>query len=89
MLVLPVVGIAREDIAADYALSAERLRARYAARGEEDGGALLDAFLADQRTSAREIIIAVLAELDVEAHLRAGGLTDADLPRFAPGCLSS
>jgi protein-tyrosine phosphatase len=89
MLVLAVVGVAPEDIAADYALSAERLRARYAARGEEDEGALLDAFLADQGTSAREIIIAVLAELDVEAHLRAGGLTDADLAALRARLLSS
>jgi protein-tyrosine phosphatase len=40
MLLAPV-DVAPEDIAADYALSAERLRAR----GEEDEGALLDAFL--------------------------------------------
>ncbi len=38
MLVLALVGVAPEEIAADYALSAERLPARYAARGEEDQG---------------------------------------------------
>jgi protein-tyrosine phosphatase len=89
MLVLAVVGVAPEDIAADYALSAERLRARYAARGEEDEGALLDAFLESQATSAREIIIATLAELDVEAHLRAGGLTDGDLVALRARLLGS
>src|SRR5207247_4990175 len=31
MLLLTLVGVAPEDVAADYALSAERLRARYAA----------------------------------------------------------
>jgi protein-tyrosine phosphatase len=89
MLVLAAVGVAPEDIAADYALSAERLRARYAARGEEDEGALLDAFLAGQGTSARAIIIAMLAELDVEAHLRAGGLNDGDLAALRARLLSS
>jgi protein-tyrosine phosphatase len=89
MLVLAVVGVAPEDIAADYALSAERLRARYAARGEEDEGALLDAFLAGRGTSARAIIIAMLAELDVEAHLRAGGLNDGDLAALRARLLSS
>jgi protein-tyrosine phosphatase len=89
MLVLAAVGVAPEVIAADYALSAERLRARYAARGEEDEGALLDAFLAGQGTSARAIIIAMLAELDVEAHLRAGGLNDGDLAALRARLLSS
>ena len=79
MLVLAVVGVAPEDIADDYELSADRLRARHAARSEEDEGALLDAFLAAQGTSARQVILGTLAELDVEAHLRAGGLTDGDL----------
>jgi protein-tyrosine phosphatase len=89
MLVLAVLGVAPEDIAADYALSGERLRARYAARGEEDEGALLDAFLAGRGTSARAIIIAMLAELDVEAHLRAGGLNDGDLAALRARLLSS
>lgn len=40
MLLLALVGVAPEEIAADYELSAERLRARYAARGEEDQGPL-------------------------------------------------
>jgi protein-tyrosine phosphatase len=79
MLVLALAGVAPEDIAADYALSAECLSARYAARGEEDQGPLLEAFLADRGTTARQIIAATLAELDVEARLRAAGITDGDL----------
>ena len=51
MLLLALVGVAVEDIAADYALSAERLAARYAARGEPDQGPLVEAFLADRGTS--------------------------------------
>lgn len=45
MLLLALVGVAPDDIATDYALSAERLPARYAARGEEDQGRCWRAFL--------------------------------------------
>lgn len=79
MLVLALAGVPAEDIAADYALSAERLRARYDAHREVDQGPLLEAFLTGEGTSAREVIIATLASLDVEAHLRTAGVTVDDL----------
>lgn len=79
MLLLSLVGVACADIAADYALSAERLRARYAARGEKDQGPLLEAFLARRGTTAGEVIVATLAELDVGEHLRDAGLTEDDV----------
>jgi len=78
MLLLALVGVAVEDIAADYALSAERLAARYAARGEPDQGPLVDAFLAHRDTSGAEIIAALVRDLDVEALLDAG-LTSQDV----------
>ena len=52
---------------------------RYAARGEEDQGALLEGFLAERGTTAQELVVALLAELDVEAHLLAGGLTGDEI----------
>jgi len=64
MLLLALVGVTPEEIAADYCLS-----------GENEG----DAFLAGRGTSASEVILATLAELDVEAYLRAAGVGDADL----------
>jgi len=79
MLLLALVGVAPAAIAADYALSGERLRALYAARGEDDQGPLLDALLAQRGTTAAALIVALLAQLDVEAHLRAGGLTGDDV----------
>jgi protein-tyrosine phosphatase len=79
MLALALVGVAHDEIAADYALSGERLRARYAARGEPDQGPLLDSFLAERGTTARELVVATLAALDVETCLRDGGLTDPQL----------
>ncbi len=79
MLVLALAGAAGEHIAADYALSADRLQARYAARGEQDQGPLLEAFLADKRTTAPDLIVDLLASLDVEALLGAGGLSGRDI----------
>lgn len=79
MLLLALAGVAPEEIAADYALSADRLPARYASRGEEDQGPVLEAFLAERGTTAGELIVTTLAELDVEGHLLAAGLTAEDV----------
>jgi protein-tyrosine phosphatase len=64
MLLLALAGVSPEEIAADYCLS-----------GQGEG----DAFLAEHGTSATDVIVATLAELDVEAYLLAAGATDADL----------
>lgn len=79
MLLLALAGVAPEEIAADYALSAERLPARYASRGEEDQGPVLEAFLAERGTTAGKLIVTTLAELDVEGRLVAAGLAAQDV----------
>ena len=79
MVLLALLGVAPSDIAADYMLSYECLPARYAARGEDDQGPLLQAYLADRGTTASDVIIDTLKSLDVEAQVRTGGLTDEDL----------
>jgi hypothetical protein len=79
MLVLALVGVSAEDIAADYALSIERVRALYAARGRRDDGPLLDAFWTARGTTASEVITTTLAELDVETRLVEAGVTREDL----------
>ena len=79
ILLLALVGVAVEEIAADYTLSAERLTARYAARGEPDQGPPVEAFLADRGTSAAELITGLLRGIDVEATLRDAGLTSQDV----------
>ena len=79
MLLLALAGVAPEDIAADYALSAARLRSRYESLGEPDQGPLLDEFLTARGTSAHELIVSILAAIDVEATLRHGGLGSADV----------
>ena len=89
ILLLALAGVAPEAIAADYALSGERLRALYAARGEEDQSALVEAFLAQRGTTGQELVVALLAELDVEAHLRAAGLSEDDLAALRARLLGS
>jgi protein-tyrosine phosphatase len=79
MLLLALAGVPAEVIAADYALSFERLPARYAARGEEDQGPLLRSYLEQQGTDAESVIVGLLAGLDVQAHLVNAGLTAADV----------
>lgn len=75
MLLLALVGVPAGEIAADYALSADRLPARYAARGERDQTPLLERFLTERDTSATRLITDLLERLDVEADLRRAGLS--------------
>ena len=75
MLLLALAGVAAEDIAADYALSAERMRERYAQLGEPDQGPELERFLAARGTSARELIVSTLVSLDIASVLLRGGLS--------------
>ena len=67
MLLLALAGVPAEEIAADYRLSGNR-------EGEE--------FLASQGTSSAEVILATLAELDVEGYLRAGGVSATDVTQI-------
>jgi protein-tyrosine phosphatase len=79
MLLLALAGVAPEDIAADYALSAARLRARYELLGEQDQGPVLDEFLTARGTTARELIVSMIGANDLEATLRRAGLSSADV----------
>lgn len=79
MLLLGLVGVEGGDIAADYALSRERLRARSAALDEPDQGPLLEGFLADRGTSAAELITTMLRDLNIEAGLLSAGLISEDI----------
>jgi protein-tyrosine phosphatase len=79
MLVLALVGVEPEAIAADYALSDERLWPLYLSRGEEDEAPKIAAFLRDQGTTATELIVELLATFDVEETLLRAGLAEADI----------
>lgn len=64
LLLLGLVGVAAEDIVADYELSVDPER---------------EVLLAREHTTTREVILAALASLDIEPYLRDGGLSQADL----------
>lgn len=78
LLVLALLGTPPEAIAADYALSAERLAARATALGEADPGLELAAWMEREGTSASALLTA-LAVHDLAGALRSGGLTGADV----------
>jgi len=69
LLVLALVGVAAEEIAADYVLSAD-------CQGPHPE---LDAFLAGEGMTTSDAISAVLASLDAEGYLRAAGVGEDDL----------
>jgi protein tyrosine/serine phosphatase len=79
LLVLALVGVAPEEIAADYKLSNLRLPPFWVARGMEEQRHEIEGILARKETTARALILELLASLDVEAYLRSAGLGDEDL----------
>jgi hypothetical protein len=91
MMVLALAGVEPEAIAADYALSEERLRRLYLSRGEEDEGPKIAEFLRDQGTSASALIVGILAALDIEGTLLAAGLEEQNVAalrrRLLPGAI--
>lgn len=78
-IVLTLVGVAPDDIVADYALSAPRMPARFAALGLPDPAPAIAAFLRAEGTTAEGALLAFLRVVDVPARMRAAGLADGDL----------
>ena len=64
LLLLSLVGVAVEDIIADYELSVDPER---------------EEFLEREKTTTPDVLRAVLSSLDIEAYLRDGGLSQSDL----------
>jgi protein-tyrosine phosphatase len=79
MLVLALAGVEPATIAADYALSDERLRPLYLSRGQEDEALKIAEFLRGKGTTATELIGEILNTLDIEATLLAAGLEEQDV----------
>jgi protein-tyrosine phosphatase len=93
MLVRALAGVEHPAIAADYDLSDERLRPLYLSRGEVDEAPKIAAFLREQGTTASDLIVDLLAAVDVEVTLLDAGLEPRDITalrrRFlsgSPGC---
>lgn len=79
MALLALAGVSPQAIAADYALSDERLRPLYESRGEEDQAPPLKAFLCQRGTTAEQVIVETLESVDIEGQLLEGGLPKTDL----------
>lgn len=79
MQLLDVVGVPAEDIAADYALSTDRLRQLFDHLGEEDQGPSIAGFLESLGTSPCDAMLAAVDGFDAAAHLRKAGLSSDDL----------
>ncbi len=73
LLLLALAGVPPEEIAADYELSPDPDRAELLAR---------------EHTTAQAVILSTLEQLDVEAYLRAGGLSTVDLAAVRARLLS-
>lgn len=79
LVLLALVGVVTEDIAADYVMSGHRLTPLFERLGQQDQALAIEAYLTGAGTSAKEIIISTLAGLNAETYLRSAGLDDRAL----------
>ncbi|MDT8912261.1 tyrosine-protein phosphatase [Amycolatopsis sp. PS_44_ISF1] len=79
LLLLTLADVEPDAIAADYALSAEALKALYAAMGTADQQPFIQGALADRGTTIEEAVMATLDGLDVEQYLLDAGVTGSEL----------
>jgi hypothetical protein len=79
LLLLAIGSVPVEAIAADYALSAQRLEPAWQALGLDDQNSKIDALLARHGTTAQQAVLTTLDALDVSAYLHGAGVTTAQL----------
>jgi protein tyrosine/serine phosphatase len=79
LLLLALADVEPRAIAADYALSAEALKALYAAMGTADQQPFIQGVLADRGTTTEEAVMATLDGFDVEQYLLSAGVTSSEL----------
>jgi protein-tyrosine phosphatase len=75
LLLLALVEVKPEVIAADYEQSVEPRRALLAAMGHDDDLASYHRALAEKGTTARAVVLSTLEEFDAETYLRSAGLS--------------
>ena len=88
MVLLALVGVEPDVIAADYALSARRLPGLFARRGETDTRVDVDALAVAEGTSTPAMLRDVLDTVDLEPLLARGGLDAADVAALRARLLS-
>jgi protein tyrosine/serine phosphatase len=79
LMLLALAGVAAEDIAADHALSNERLRPLWARLGVADQVTAVAELATRHGTTAEASLLETLAAVDAEAYLRAAGVSADDL----------
>lgn len=79
LLLLALVNVEPDAIAADYAVSTESTKALFAAMGTRDEGPFVQSLLARHKTSAEAAILDALDGFDAEDYLLAAGVSRADL----------
>ncbi|WP_410637422.1 tyrosine-protein phosphatase [Amycolatopsis sp. lyj-346] len=79
LLLLALVDVAPDTIAADYDLSAEAVKPLFAAMGTEDQGPVIAALLAERGTTTAAAIRETLEGLDVKQYLLDAGVDGRDL----------
>ncbi|WIY04754.1 tyrosine-protein phosphatase [Amycolatopsis mongoliensis] len=79
LLLLALAGVGPDAIAADYALSAEPVKALFAEMGTEDQGPAIAAVLAERNTTTAAVIRDTLEGFDAERYLLEAGVHSGDL----------
>lgn len=79
LLLLAVLGVDPEAIAADYERSTAPLRTFSEALGREDDGPLIAALMAEHGTTVRAALLDTLDGFDARAYLLGAGVSDVDI----------
>ncbi|MEV6640050.1 tyrosine-protein phosphatase [Amycolatopsis sp. NPDC051371] len=79
LLLLALADVGPDAVAADYDLSADSLKALYAAMGTEDQGPVIAALLAARGTTTAAAVRDTLEGFDVERYLLGAGVAREDL----------
>lgn len=79
LLLLDLAGVDADEIAADNALSGERLKPAWLALGLPDQSAVIDDFLARQGTTVHEAVRTVMTDFSAAEYLRKAGLSEAEI----------
>lgn len=79
LVLLTLLGVPAEDIAADHALSTERLQPGWEALGHADQGPLIEAILARENTTAHDALVDAVTSVNVKEYSQKSGLREDDL----------
>jgi protein-tyrosine phosphatase len=79
LVLLALVDVEPDAIAADYTATTEPLRALAAAMGRPDEGPSIERTLTDLGTTARDAVLATLQDFNAETYLLSAGVTLDDL----------